>query len=166
MRVALSAVPAFAKKKLLPGFGQVGDRLIFNLGARFLAGTPNDRSYWNQDSRRLRTPALFVLALAMRPALRAHQRFEKKRHETVGVRTRHKNNVPAPPAIAAIRSAARDEFFPPETAATIAPVAGFGMDSDLIDKLHRRNLPPQTAGVEREFPANWRPARQGANFSA
>ncbi len=166
MRVALSAVPAFAKEKLLPGLGQVGDRLIFNLGAWFLAGTPNDRPYWNQHPRRLRTPALFVFALAVRTAFGPDQWLEKKRHETVGVRTRHKDNVPAPPAIAAIRSAARDEFFPAETAAAIAPVAGFGVDSDLIDKLHLRNLPPRTAGVEREFPANWRPASQGANFSA
>ena len=164
MRVALSTIPAFAKEKFLPGLGQVGDRLLFDLGARLVAGTPNDRPYRNQNPRRLRTPALFVFSLAVRTALGADQWLEKKRHKAVGVRTRHKDNIPAPPAIPAIGTAARDEFFPPETAAAIAPVASLGVDSDLIDKLHLENLPAPPSRVEREFPANWRPARQSANF--
>jgi hypothetical protein len=57
------------------------------------------------------------------------------------------NNIPAPPSVAAIRSTTRYKFFPAETAAAIAAVAGFRMDADLINKLHNR---PKWRGTVRE----------------
>jgi hypothetical protein len=49
---------------------------------------------------------------------------------------RSENDIPPVSSIAAIRSAMRDEFFPAETAATIASVAGLRMNANMIDEFH------------------------------
>jgi hypothetical protein len=45
-----------------------------------------------------------------------------------------KHDIAAVASIAAVRAAARDEFFSPKTACTIAAAPGFNMDTDFIDK--------------------------------
>ena len=52
-------------------------------------------------------------------------------------RRRFKYDIAAVAAVATVRPAARDEFFAPKAACTVAAAAGFDMDTDFIDK-HRR----------------------------
>lgn len=52
------------------------------------------------------------------------------------MKVRSENDIPPVASIAAIRSAMRDEFFPAETAATIASVAGLRMNANMIDEFH------------------------------
>ncbi len=49
---------------------------------------------------------------------------------------RNENDIPAPPTIPTIRPTMWDEFFPAKTTAPVAAIAGFGMNADLVDKLH------------------------------
>jgi hypothetical protein len=46
------------------------------------------------------------------------------------------NDAPAIAPITTVWSAAWNEFFPPEAAATIAAVAGLRMDANMVDEFH------------------------------
>jgi hypothetical protein len=46
------------------------------------------------------------------------------------------NDAPSVAPVAAIGSAMRDVFLPPETAATVASIAGLRMNANVIDESH------------------------------
>lgn len=65
MRVALSAIAPLAEDELLPGLGEIGDRLFFHLIALGLARAVDYGADGNLDAVVLRTAALLVLPLAV-----------------------------------------------------------------------------------------------------
>ena len=54
-------------------------------------------------------------------------------------------DIAAIAAVAAVRSASRDVFFPPKTDTTFSSVSGSGDNSDLIYKAHF--APPETSST-------------------
>ena len=164
MGVALSSIAAFAEQKPLARFREVGYRLVLDLVSLVLPGAVNHGSDRNFNDGRFGTSAVLVFALAMRPAFRADQGFEKQGHQTGCVMIRFKNNIPAASSIAAIGAAMRDKFFPTKAAAPVATIAGFGMDSDLVDELHPWKVPAHPSQVESELSPGWRVGLSGVTF--
>ena len=66
-----------------------------------------------------------------------------KINQRAEARVRQQIDIAAIAAIAAVRPAFGDEFFPPETEATIAALARLNPDGRLVNKLHGR--PPLAA---------------------
>jgi hypothetical protein len=71
-------------------------------------------------------------------ALCLDNRFVKKVCEIVDVRISFQNDIAAAPAIAAVRTAFRHKFLPPETDGPAAAVSGLGKNFDSIDEHRRR----------------------------
>ena len=91
---------------------------------------------------------MFVLPFTVTAPLGTEERLKKQRNKTVHVMVGHKNDIPSPATIAAIRPASWNELLTAEAATTIATVAGLGMDANLIDKLHRGKVDEKRAQVE------------------
>ena len=56
------------------------------------------------------------------------------------------DDAAAVPAVAAVRAAAWDKFFPAKAAGAIAALPGFHKDCDLIDKCRHDSNPSEPAG--------------------
>ena len=82
---------------------------------------------------------MHFLSLTMPAIFRFDDRLVKKIREIVYVSICPKNNVAAPAAIAAIRSAFRHKFLPPKTDAAAAAIARLRKNFDSIDK-HDENV--------------------------
>src|SRR5438552_4086595 len=79
---------------------------------------------------------MHLLALPMHAILALEERLVKKRGQIVCMLVGAQDNVAAAPTIAAIGTTAGHKFLPPKTHASAAPVAGFCVHFDPIDK-HR-----------------------------
>ena len=77
---------------------------------------------------------------------RAKQALMAKINQRAEARVRQQIDIAAIAAIAAVRPAFGDEFFPPETQAAVAALARLNPDGRLVNKLHGR--PPLVAGPE------------------
>lgn len=73
----------------------------------------------------------------------------------------HKNDIPSPATITAIGPASWDKLLPAEAATTIAAVTGFGMDANLINKLHRGKVYEKRTQVEWNL---WKGISESANL--
>jgi hypothetical protein len=151
MRVALSAIAAFAQDEFLPRLGEIRDGLYFHIIALGLARTVDHRADGNLDVVMLGTPAMLVLPLTVPSTLGADQWFEKQGHQAVHIVVGHEDDITTLSAIPTIRAAARDELFPAKAAATISSITRFGMHTDFIDKFHARKVADMMGQVELEL---------------
>jgi hypothetical protein len=165
VRVALAAVSAFAEQKPLPWLREIDNRFVLDFISLVLPGTANDCANWDFHDGRFGAAAVLVLSFAVAAAFRANQGLEKQGDQTRRIMIRFQNDIPAPAAITAIGTAMRDEFFPSETGAPVAAIAGFGMNADLVDKLHLQKVPAALCQVESELSPRWRAQLIGDIYS-
>jgi len=154
MDIAFPAAAAFAEDKLLAIVRKIsnGLRLIGPMGRMGLICLiwVNNRADRDLDHfRQSGTPVLF-LPLSVHTALRLDDRLVKKIRKIIGVDIGPEDHIPAAPAIAAIRAAARDKFFAPKTDAPPPAIPGLGKNFYSVDK-HLGN-PGNLRGALRKVP--------------
>lgn len=98
--------------------------------------TVDDSSEGDGDNEVGGGAAVFVRALSVGAVFCAEDRLVIEGDEVGGIGVGFEDDAAAVAAVAAVGSAAGDEFFTAEAAAAVAAVAGFGVDADLVNKLH------------------------------
>ena len=156
MGIPFAAVTPCAEQKTLTRLGEVRDGFLLDLVPLVLTSPVNHRADRDFHDSGFGATAEFILSLAMGAALGADQWFKKQSDQAGGIMIRNEKDIPAPSAIPAIRASMRDEFFPAKTTAPVAAIAGFGMNADLVDKLHPKKVPASPAQVESELFPRWR----------
>ena len=129
MRVAVAAIAAAAEHDSLAGLVEVGDQrfavVIEDLGAEGDA----DQHVLGRGPGAVRPGAVAALRGAeMLGVAEVDQRVE--------VLDRLEDDVPAAPAIAAIRAAELHELLPAECDDSVAAITGADIDLGLVEKLH------------------------------
>ena len=97
---------------------------------------PNDGANGYMDDQRLAVLAGAERSLSRRAVFRAIKALELEVQQRGHVRIGVEHEVPAASAVAAVRPALRDVFFPMEGCVTVPAVAGFNDDFRMINKLH------------------------------
>ena len=141
-RVATAALPAFGDEQLIAVARQIAELLA---GVEIVDLGPFGHLDVEVGARRPR----HVLARAAAAALGAKPPLHSEVGERIDALARHEIDTAAVAAVAAIRTAARDELFAPE--ADGAAPAGAGLDANVgfIDEFHTEAL----ASGKRKSPA-------------
>src|ERR1700722_17403033 len=125
--VSAATAPAAGDHKSVVGLGK-----LENLIGGFVV--VDNRSYRDFQNHVTTVPAGFVRTFAMAPALGFVLWIEAEVHQRVVALAGFHDDVATLTAVAAGRSAARNELLPPEGHAAIAPVPGLDSNFGLIDK--------------------------------
>jgi hypothetical protein len=163
MCIALSSLPALAKDKLRAGLvevrqgfelAQIEWRFIFCLldfgiphaRLKLLREAKDDRPDRHSYDERFPVAAMFVLAFSVRSSIRPHVWLIVETHKIVGVNVGLEDDAASVAAIAAVRTATRDEFLTAEATATIPAITGLRVDANVIDEFHSAINPQEREG--------------------
>ena len=83
---------------------------------------------------------MHLLPLPMPTMFRANNRFVKEIREMIRMLIGAENDVPAPPAIAPVRTSFRNKFFTAKTYTSTATLAGLRKNSDSIHEHRARTI--------------------------
>jgi hypothetical protein len=94
----------------------------------------------------LAVAAMLILALAVRASIRPQVWLVIQAHEIVRVNVSLQNDVASVAAIAAVRPATRNKFFPAEAAAAVATIPSLRVNANVIDEFHSAIKPKNAKG--------------------
>ena len=95
---------------------------------------------------------MLVLAFSVRSSIRPHVWLVVETHEIVGVNVGLEDDAASVAAIAAVRTATRDEFLTAEATATIPAITGLRVDANVIDEFHSAIKPQEREGSKFRAP--------------
>jgi hypothetical protein len=102
-----------------------------------------DRHFYGE---RFPVTAMLVLAFSVRSSIRPHVWLVIQTHEIVGVNVSLENYAASVAAIAAIRTATRDEFLTAKATAPIPTITGLRVNANMIDEFHSAIKPQEREG--------------------
>jgi hypothetical protein len=113
---------------------------------KLLRQAENNSPHRHLHGERFPIAAMLVFALSVRPSIGPHVWLVVQAYKIVGVHVGLENDASPVTTVATVRPAARNEFFPPETAAAIAAISSLRVNANMIDEFHFAIKPQEAAG--------------------